>query len=37
MGVLDAVKEEGITLLEEMSGHPSMAHYREQGFEVITF
>ena len=37
MGVLDAVKKEGLPLLEEMSGHPSMARYQEEGFEVITF
>jgi hypothetical protein len=37
MGVLDAVKREGIPVLDEMSGHPSMARYLEEGFEVITF
>lgn len=37
MGVLDAVKEEGIELLGELNGHPSMAGYQEKGFEVITF
>lgn len=36
-GVIDAVKREGLTLLEEMSGHPSMASYMEKGFNVITF
>jgi hypothetical protein len=37
MGVLEGVKAEGLRLLDEMSGHPSMARYREEGFEVITF
>ena len=37
MGTLDAAKEQGLKLLDDMSGHPSMARYREQGFEVITF
>jgi hypothetical protein len=37
MGVLDDVKREGLTLLSEMSGHPSMARYRDQGFEIVTF
>ena len=37
MGTIDAVKDEGLRLLDEMSGHPSMARYREEGFEIITF
>lgn len=37
MGVLEGVKLQGLRLLDEMSGHPSMALYRENGFEIITF
>ncbi len=37
MGVLDAIKAEGLNLLDEMTGHPSIARYREDGFDVITF
>jgi hypothetical protein len=37
MGTLDAVKEQGLALLDEMNGHPSMAGFRDQGYEVITF
>jgi hypothetical protein len=37
MGTADAAKEEGFTLLDDMSGHPGMASYQKQGFEVITF
>jgi hypothetical protein len=37
MGTRDAIKNEGITLLDEMSGHPSMGRYQEEGFIVITF
>jgi hypothetical protein len=37
MGVLDAIKREGIPVLDEMSGHASMTRYLEEGFEVITF
>jgi hypothetical protein len=37
MGVLEAVTDEGLRLLDEMSGHPSVARFREEGFEVITF
>ena len=37
MGVLDDVKREGLTLLSEMSGHPGMARYRDDGFEIVTF
>lgn len=37
MGVLETAKGEGLRLLDEMSGHPSMARFREEGFEIITF
>jgi len=37
LGMLEAAKEQGLTLLDEMSGHPSMARYRHEGFEVISF
>jgi hypothetical protein len=37
MGTIEAVKGEGLRLLDEMTGHPSMARYREEGFEIITF
>ena len=37
MGTLESAKAQGLRLLDEMSGHPSMARYREEGFEVITF
>ena len=37
MGTLEAAKEQGLMLLDEMSGHPSMARYRENGFEIVSF
>jgi hypothetical protein len=37
MGTLDAAREQGLTLLDEMNGHPSMARYRSEGYEIITF
>ncbi|HDZ24478.1 MAG: cytoplasmic protein [Thermoplasmata archaeon] len=37
MGSLDAVKAEGLPLLDEMVGHPSIARYYAEGFEVVTF
>jgi len=37
MGTLEAVKAQGLTLLDDMSGHPGMMRYREKGFEIITF
>jgi len=30
MRTLEAAKEEGLTLLDDMSGHPSLAGYRER-------
>ena len=37
MGTLEAAKEQGLTLLDDMSGHPGMAAYRDRGYEIITF
>ena len=37
MGVIDSVQEQGLPLSNEMKGHPSLAKYIEQGYDVITF
>ncbi len=37
LGTIEAAKEQGLTLLDEMSGHPSMARYLDEGFEIISF
>jgi hypothetical protein len=37
MGTLDAAKEQGLVLLDDMNGHPSMSRYRSEGYEIITF
>ena len=37
MGTLDAVKAEGLKLLDDMNGHPGIARYQKEGYEVITF
>ena len=37
MGTLEAAREQGLELLADMNGHPSMSGYRQAGFEVITF
>jgi hypothetical protein len=37
MGTLEAAREEGFKLLDDMNGHPGIAGYIEKGFEVITF
>jgi len=37
MGVITAVRELGLPLCAEMKGHPSMARYIEEGYEIITF
>ena len=36
-GTLEAAKEQGLTILDDMSGHPSIALYRAEGYEIITF
>lgn len=33
----EAITAEGIALIGDMSGHPSMAQYMDAGYEVITF
>ena len=37
LGTLEAAKKQGLTLLDDMSGHPAMAAYHDKGFEIITF
>ncbi len=37
MGTADLARELGLPLLDGMSGHPGMAEYQEEGFEIITF
>ncbi len=37
MGTLEAAKEKGLALLDDMNGHPSMAGFQEKGYEIITF
>ena len=37
MGVLDGVQAEGLALLDDMTGHPGVATYLEQGYQVLTF
>ncbi len=36
MGSLQAVEEEGLTVVNDMSGHAGMAPYIEQSYEIIT-
>lgn len=37
MGVKDELEGQGLKLRGEMKGHPSLASYLDEGFEVITF
>ena len=37
MGTLQAARDQGLVLLDEMNGHPSMARFREAGYEIVTF
>ncbi len=37
LGTLEDAKEQGLTFLGDMSGHPSMSQYLENDFEIITF
>lgn len=35
--VADAIEQEGVELIGEMSGHPAMSKYISQGYTIITF
>jgi hypothetical protein len=37
LGTLAAAQEQGLALLDDMSGHPGMSGYRHRGYEIITF
>lgn len=37
MQVIEHIKKEGLLLLDDMSGHPGMAKYIAQGFDIINF
>lgn len=37
MGTAEEAVRQGLPLLDDMSGHPSMSRYMEDGFEVISF
>lgn len=37
MGTLDAAVAQGLPLLDDMFGHPGMASYINEGYEIITF
>jgi len=36
MGTLEEAKSQELTLLGELYGHPSMANYIDEGYEIIT-
>lgn len=37
MGTLQNAEDQGLPLLAGMSGHPSMAGYRDAGYEILIF
>lgn len=37
LGTLDDAEAQGLTILEDMSGHAGMAGFQEKGFVIITF
>ncbi len=37
MTSLDSAKEQGLALCDEMSGHPAMGRYIDDGYTIITF
>jgi hypothetical protein len=37
MQTIESAKTQNLALLDDMSGHPGISGYREQGFEIVTF
>ena len=37
MGATEAAEAEGFTFLADMSGHPSVSRYMQDGYQIITF
>lgn len=37
MGALEDIKEEGIKLLADLKGHPSIYNFEKEGYRVVTF
>jgi len=37
LGTIKDAEAQKLTLLDDMSGHPSMAGYRDRGYEIISF
>ncbi len=37
MGTADSAEKQGLPLLDDMSGHPSFAGFRDAGYEVLVF
>ncbi len=37
MGTLEVAKKIGLSLLDDMNGHPGMASFYKKGFTIITF
>lgn len=37
MRTLDAARDQGLAVLDELNGHPSMARYKAEGFDTIAF
>jgi hypothetical protein len=36
-GTVDEAVKQGLALLDDMDGHPSISRYMEEGFEIISF
>ena len=37
LGTVEAAKTQGLPLLNDMNGHPGMARFQNDGYEIITF
>lgn len=37
LGTAESSQQQGLPLLDDVSGHPGISGYRDKGFEIITF
>jgi hypothetical protein len=37
LGIREDIEAHGLAFLDDMSGHPGMAAFRDRGFDIITF
>jgi len=37
LGTFEEAERQGLAMLDDMNGHPSIAGFQKRGYEIITF